>query len=143
MNQKRKRPKPRRFKCVIKHIKNYEWRRFCTFSDSIVILQQTKFPEAVWRNLKMYADLKFSEAETLDNIFFWGSCVTRCNHRLRWEITDRGKQGKEAARILGKMGGESGTGKAKVRGDSNYYKLLAQKSVNARLKKKLDRERKV
>ena len=87
----------------------------------------------------MYASLDFDEAETLDNIFFWGSCVTRCNHRIHWEITDRGKMGKEAARTLGRIGGKSGTGKNKVRGDSNYYKLLAKLSVAARQKKKFDR----
>lgn len=137
MNRKRKRKPFPRFKCQFKFIKDYKWYSHHTYSDSIVHMQRTKFPDAVWRNLKMYADLYFDEAQTMDNIFFWGSCVTRCNHRIHWEITDRGKQGKEAARILGQMGGKSGVGKKKVRGDSNYYKMLAQKSVNARLKKKL------
>lgn len=91
----------------------------------------------------MYGDLNFKESETLDNIFFWGSCVTRCNHRLRWEITDRGKMGKEAARTLGRIGGKSGTGKNKVRGDSNYYKLLAKLSIAARQKKKIAKDKKL
>jgi len=137
MKAKRKRPKPPRYKCVIKYIKDYEWCTFKTYSSCIINLQRKKFPEAVWRNLKKYADLNFNETQTLDNIFFWGSCVTRCNHRVHWEITDRGKMGKEAASTLGKIGGKSGTGKNKIRGDSNYYKLLAKLSVAARQKKKL------
>ena len=142
MKAKRTRKKPPRYKCLIKYINDYNWCTFKTYADCIVILQRKKFPQAVWRNLRKYADLHFDEAETLDNIFFWGSCVTRCNYRIHWEITDRGKMGKEAARTLGRMGGKSGTGKNKVRGDSNYYKLLAKLSVAARQKKKIAREEK-
>lgn len=142
MKAKRTRKKPPRYKCQIKFIKDYEWVSFNCYSDCIIKLQRKKFPQSVWRNLKMYAALYFDEAETLDNIFFWGSCVTRCNHRVHWEITDRGKMGKEAARTLGKMGGKSGTGKNKRRGDSNYYSLLGKLSVAARLKKKIASEQK-
>ena len=94
---------------MIKLLKDYKWHSYNCYSDCIIQLQQSKFSESVYRNFKMYAQLKFTEAETLDNIFFWGSCVTRCNHRVHWEITDRGKMGKEAARTLGKIGGRSGT----------------------------------
>lgn len=137
MSNRKARKKPPRFKCKISYIKDYDWSSFHTYADSIIDLKKFKFPQAVWRNIRKYASITLKDADTLDNIVFFGSSVTRCNHRVHWEITDRGKLGKEAARTLGKMGGKAGVGKSKVRGDSNYYKMLAQKSVNARLKKKL------
>jgi hypothetical protein len=41
----------------------------------------------------------------------------------------------QAAAMLGRKGGKAGTGTAKRRGDSAYYKRLAAKAVKARRKK--------
>lgn len=139
MKAKRTREKPPRYKLTFWVKKGPKIR---VFSDCIKQLKFPRFTHSFYRNYKMYADVIFTTAETLDNIFFWGSTVTRCNNRVHWEVTDRAKMGREAARTLGKLGGSNGTGQAKVRGDSNYYKLLAQKSLNKRLKNKLDREKK-
>ena len=40
-----------------------------------------------------------------------------------------------AAVSLGTRGGKAGTGKAKVRGDSDYYKRISKKAAKARKRK--------
>lgn len=42
---------------------------------------------------------------------------------------------KRAAAAMGAVGGASGTGEAKRRGDSRYYRRLARRSVMAKLQK--------
>lgn len=46
------------------------------------------------------------------------------------------KYTKEFFQKAGQKGGKAGTGKSKVRGDSEYYRKIALKSVESRRKKK-------
>ena len=40
------------------------------------------------------------------------------------------------ASLMGKKGGKSGKGKAKIRGNASYYRDMQRKSVESRLKSK-------
>ena len=51
------------------------------------------------------------------------------------QVIDREDRVKEAARILGAIGGTAGRGKKKVRGDSNYYRVLRYKGIEKQRKK--------
>jgi len=48
----------------------------------------------------------------------------------------------ECKRLLGAIGGASGKGKKKVRGDSNYYRLLRYKGIEKKRKKDAETESK-
>jgi hypothetical protein len=61
-------------------------------------------------------------------------CVT--GERIDYTIIDRKDKVKEAARLLGQVGGQAGYGKKKVRGDSNYYRLLRAKRTIKDAKKR-------
>ena len=51
------------------------------------------------------------------------------------KVYDREDRVKEAARLLGAIGGTAGRGKKKVRGDSNYYRVLRYKGIEKQRKK--------
>ena len=58
-----------------------------------------------------------------------GYTIALTGERISYIIIDRKNRIKEAARLLGQIGGQAGTGKKKVRGDSNYYRVLRMKGV--------------
>ena len=60
---------------------------------------------------------------------FRGYTIAISGERINYVIIDRKNTIKEAARLLGQIGGQAGTGKKKVRGDSNYYRVLRMKGV--------------
>ena len=60
---------------------------------------------------------------------FRGYTIAISGERINYVIIDRKNTIKEAARLLGQIGGQAGTGKKKVRGDSNYYRVLRMKGI--------------
>ena len=56
-----------------------------------------------------------------------GYTIAVTGERINYVIIDRKNRIKEAARLLGQIGGQAGIGKKKVRGDSNYYRSLRMK----------------
>ena len=64
-----------------------------------------------------------------------GHTICATGERINYTIIDRKDKVKEAARLLGQVGGQAGYGKKKVRGDSNYYRLLRAKRTIRESKK--------
>jgi len=68
---------------------------------------------------------------------YWeGHAICSNGERINWELYYRGNKVQEAAKLLGQIGGQNGVGKKKVRGDSNYYKMLQLKGTLKRSKQK-------
>ena len=94
-----------------------------------------KIPEAIQRKWKLRANMNIDELRKISNNEWHGHMVSACGKRISIQIIDRKDRVQEAARLLGQIGGQSGRGKKKVRGDANYYNLLRLKGLEKRLKK--------
>ena len=55
---------------------------------------------------------------------WYGQCTTLKQRVVKWHLINTENQVSKAAAIIGAIGGRSGVGKAKRRGDSNYYRNL-------------------
>lgn len=64
-----------------------------------------------------------------------GETVSVCGKRIHYVIIDLKDRVREAARLMGQIGGQAGRGKKKVRGDSNYYRALRYKGLTKNAKK--------
>ena len=70
---------------------------------------------------------EYRQVEQLSQNEWHGYTICVTGERINYSIINRRDSIKEAARLLGQIGGQAGRGKKKVRGDSNYYKLLRAK----------------
>ncbi len=88
------------------------------------LLLRVKFSEAVKRNAKESALMRFDEAERLDASTWYGKTYTSSGKLLEYKVIWRVDLIKQAAARLGALGGAAGRGKSKRRGNSEYYKRL-------------------
>ena len=107
------------------------------FGESIDHLKQ-RVPEAIQRQWKLRANLNTDFMHKLSSNEYRGYTIAITGERINYIIIDRRDLIKEAAKLLGQIGGQAGTGKKKVRGDSNYYRVLRMKGVEKN--KQLTRE---
>ena len=98
------------------------------FGYSIDHLKQ-RVPEAIHRQWKLRANLNTDFMNQVSDNEYRGYTIAVTGERINYVIIDRKNRIKEAARLLGQIGGQAGTGKKKVRGDSNYYRVLRMKGV--------------
>ena len=98
------------------------------FGESIDHLKQ-RVPEAILRQWKLRANLNTDFMHKLSSNEYRGYTIAITGERINYIIIDRRDLIKEAAKLLGQIGGQAGTGKKKVRGDSNYYRVLRMKGV--------------
>jgi len=89
----------------------------------------TRVPEAIQRTWKIRCNMNIDSINEVSHSERHGHTFSICGKRIDYIIIDRRDRVKEAARLLGQIGGQSGTGKKKVRGDSNYYRVLRMKGV--------------
>lgn len=108
------------------------------FGESIDHLKQ-RVPEAIQRRWKLRANLNTDFMHQLSDNEYRGYTIAVTGERINYIIIDRKNRIKEAAKLLGQIGGQAGTGKKKVRGDSNYYRVLRMKGVEK--KKQIMREK--
>lgn len=94
-----------------------------------------RMPEAVHRKWGLWCNMNTKTQEPIGDNFWRGhTFCARGGQRIDWELYYRGNRIKEAAKLLGQIGGQNGVGKKKVRGDSNYYKMLQLKGALKRRK---------
>jgi|TARA_Y100000289_G_C3873920_1_gene125014 hypothetical protein len=98
------------------------------FGYSIDHLKQ-RVPEAIHRQWKLRANLNTDFMHQVSDNEYRGYTIAVTGERINYVIIDRKNRIKEAAMLLGQIGGQAGTGKKKVRGDSNYYRVLRMKGV--------------
>ena len=94
-----------------------------------------KFSEAIHRKWKIWANMNLDLTDQVSDNEWHGYTIAPTGERFNFIIIDRRDRVKEAARLLGQIGGQAGRGKKKVRGDSNYYKLLRAKRDLKKYKK--------
>jgi hypothetical protein len=90
---------------------------------------------AIRREWYLGANLVLDELNQISKNEWHGRIISVCGKPILYKIYDREDRVKEAARLLGSIGGASGTGKKKVRGDSNYYRVLRYKGIEKQRKK--------
>tara|TARA_B100000902_G_C27235481_1_gene877145 strand:- start:237 stop:644 length:408 start_codon:yes stop_codon:yes gene_type:complete len=100
-----------------------------------------KIVEAVRRQWKLWANFQSDNFHQVSDNEWHGHFICTTGERINYTIIDRKDRIKEAARLLGQVGGMAGTGKKKVRGDSNYYKLLRAKRTLKEYNKKRKNEK--
>jgi len=124
-----------------KKIKNTPWRN--DFVCTLVYKGKTRkcygldmkhikmrFPDACRRAFKVSTQLFDHDMKEISSNKYWmGSSLTMCGNRVTFDIHNRKDLVKDAARLLGQIGGQNGIGKKKVRGDSNYYRMLQLKGA--------------
>ena len=97
----------------------------------------TRMPDAAHRKWGVWCNMNTETQQPVGDNYWKGyTFCARTGEKLHWELYYRGNQIKEAARLLGQIGGQNGVGKKKVRGDSNYYRMLQLKGALAKRKKK-------
>ena len=99
---------------------------YCGFGYSIDHLKQ-RVPEAIQRQWKLRANLNTDFCTVSDNEYR-GYTIAVTGERINYVIIDRKNRIKEAARLWVRSVDRQ-TGKKKVRGDSNYYRVLRMKGV--------------
>ena len=131
-----------------KKIKNQPWRNdwVCVLSykgETRKCFAQSekhmlvRMPEAVHRKWGLWCNMNTKSQQPVGKDYWEGHSIAATGERIYWELYYRGNRVKEAAKLLGQIGGQNGVGKKKVRGDSNYYKMLQLKGA---LKKKNERD---
>lgn len=88
-----------------------------------------------------YLNLELKEIHRITPKIWRGNTLTIGGKTIFWEIVNLNDPLKEAAQLMGSVGGANGTGKAKVRGDSDHYNKLRLKGLITRRKNKVDREK--
>lgn len=95
-----------------------------------------RMPEAVHRKWGLSCNMNTRSQEPVGDDYWRGHTICATGQRIDWELYYRGNRVKEAAKLLGQIGGQNGVGKKKVRGDSNYYKMLQLKGALKRQKQR-------
>jgi hypothetical protein len=93
-----------------------------------------KIPEAIQREWKLRANMNIDSLKQVSYNEWHGHTIAITGERINYIIVDRKDRIQEAARLLGQIGGQAGVGKKKVRGDSNYYRVLRMKGINKKHK---------
>jgi hypothetical protein len=104
------------------------------FGEDIDHLRQ-RVPLAIQREWKLNANMNTDFMHKLSPNEYRGYTIALTGERINYIIIDRKDLVKEAAKLLGQIGGQAGTGKKKVRGDSNYYRVLRMKGVEKKKQK--------
>lgn len=91
--------------------------------------------QAIKRAFKLNCNMNIDDIQQISHNEWHGETISTCGKRISYVIINRRDRIKEAARLLGQIGGQAGTGKKKVRGDSNYYRLLRLKGVEKKQQK--------
>ena len=104
------------------------------FGEDIDHLRQ-RVPLAIQREWKLNANMNTDLMHKLSPNEYRGYTIALTGERINYIIIDRKDLVKEAAKLLGQIGGQAGTGKKKVRGDSNYYRVLRMKGVEKKKQK--------
>jgi hypothetical protein len=90
-----------------------------------VFEMRSRFRDSLLRNFKdKVATWKMEDGHQISPQEWQGQCVTLKLRTVRWHLVDSENQVSKAAAIIGAIGGRAGVGKAKRRGDSNYYRNL-------------------
>ena len=126
----RKITKQNKFACVLSY--NGKTRK-CFARDWDHLKQRA--PEAIRRTWYLWANLNLDHLNQISQNEWHGKIISVCGKPILCKVYDREDRVQEAARLLGAIGGASGTGKKKVRGDSNYYRLLRYKGIEKKRKK--------
>jgi hypothetical protein len=92
-------------------------------------------PEAIRRTWYLWANLNLAHLNQISQNEWHGKIISVCGKPVMCKVYDREDRVKEAARLLGAIGGTAGRGKKKVRGDSNYYRVLRYKGIEKQRKK--------
>jgi hypothetical protein len=92
-------------------------------------------PDAVRRTWYLWCNVNLENLHPVSNNEWHGVVYSVCGKPIKVQVFDREDRVKEAARLLGAIGGTAGRGKKKVRGDSNYYRLLRYKGLEKQRKK--------
>lgn len=95
-----------------------------------------RMPEAVHRKWGFWCHMNTRSQVPVGEDYWEGHTICSNGERVNWELYYRGNKVQEAAKLLGQIGGQNGVGKKKVRGDSNYYKMLQLKGALKRQKQK-------
>lgn len=95
-----------------------------------------RMPEAVHRKWGFWCNMNTKSQVPVGEDYWEGHAICSNGERVNWELYYRGNKVQEAAKLLGQIGGQNGVGKKKVRGDSNYYKMLQLKGALKRQKQK-------
>jgi hypothetical protein len=120
----RKITKQNKFACVLSY--NGKTRKcFAKDWDNL----RVRVSMAIRREWYLGANLVLDELNQISQNEWHGRIISVCGKPILCKIYDREDRVKEAARLLGAIGGSSGTGKKKVRGDSNYYRVLRYKGI--------------
>lgn len=131
-----------------KKMKNQPWRndwvcvihsngetRKCYAMDERHML--IRFPEAVHRKWGFWMNMNTESQVKVGNNYWRGYAVcAKTGTHVEWELYFRGNRVRDAAQLLGQIGGQNGVGKRKSRGDSNYYNMLRMKGLEKRRKMK-------
>lgn len=91
--------------------------------------------EAIRREWYLWCNVNLADLHQISSNEWHGIVYSVCGKPIKVQVFDREDRVKEAARLLGAIGGSSGTGKKKVRGDSNYYRVLRYKGLEKQRKK--------
>ena len=127
---KRKINKTNKLACVL----SYNGKKRKCFARDWDHLKQ-RAPEAIRRTWYLWANLNLAHLNQITNNEWHGKIISICGKPIMCKVYDREDRVKEAARLLGAMGGTAGRGKKKVRGDSNYYRVLRYKGIEKQRKK--------
>lgn len=95
-----------------------------------------QFGMAAFRQFKIHCNMNLDSIVQVSNNEWYGHTLSAEGKKITWKVIDRKDRIKEAAKLLGQIGGQAGYGKKKVRGDSNYYRVLRQKGIDKAKKKK-------
>ena len=90
------------------------------------------FNQSIHRNYKLLHGGPRYDHHEVGKDLWTGWILSCCGKRVNYIMGFRGNRVSESAQNIGKLGGMAGTGKSKVRGDSNYYQLLRLKGLEKR-----------
>lgn len=127
---KRKPNKKNKLACVLSY--NGKTRK-CFAKDWVHL--RVRGSEAIRRAFGLLANVNLDCMTQVSQNEWHGKSISVCGKPILIHVIDREDRVKEAARLLGQIGGSSGTGKKKVRGDSNYYRVLRYKGIEKQRKK--------
>ena len=126
----RKITKQNKFACILSY--NGKTRKcFAKDWDNL----RVRVSMAIRREWYLGANLVLDELDQISQNEWHGRIISVCGKPILCKIYDREDRVKEAARLLGAIGGTAGRGKKKVRGDSNYYRVLRYKGIEKQRKK--------
>jgi len=113
---------------------NYQGMTRKCFAQDFMHLRLQAY-QAIRRAFKLSANLNIDLLDQVSQNEWHGHIISVCGRRIDCFVIDRRDRIREAASLLGQIGGQAGTGKSKVRGDSNYYRALRAKRTSKKARK--------